>query len=84
VAVSGLGKLGLDRLLQAIDDALVLDPLVEVRFRIPQSEGAALAALDAGAQIGEKSFEGNLVHLTARGPSSLLDRYRKFRSRTSA
>jgi GTP-binding protein HflX len=84
VAVSGLGKLGLDRLLQAIDDALVLDPLVEVRFRIPQSEGAALAALDAGAQIGEKSFDGNLVHLTARGPSSLLDRYRKFRSRTSA
>jgi GTP-binding protein HflX len=84
VAVSGLGKLGLDRLLQAIDDALVLDPLIEVRFRIPQSEGAALAALDAGAQVGDKSFDGNLVHLTARGPSSLLDRYRKFRARTNA
>jgi GTP-binding protein HflX len=41
--------LGLDELLAAIDEALVADPLVEARFRLPQSEGAALAALEAGA-----------------------------------
>src|ERR1700739_4289353 len=42
LAVSGLIKVGLDALLAAIDDALVADPLVEARFRMPQSEGAAL------------------------------------------
>ena len=81
VAVSGLAKLGMDSLLAAIDDALTADPLVEMRFRLPQSEGAALAALEAGAVISDKRFEGNLVHLTARGPASLLDRFRRFRDR---
>jgi GTP-binding protein HflX len=79
VAVSGLTKLGLDQLLAAIDAALVVDPLVEARLRLPQSDGAALAALDAGAVVTEKRFEGNLVYLTARGPASLLQRYRRYR-----
>jgi GTP-binding protein HflX len=79
VAVSGLTKYGLGQLLEAIDEALVADPLVESRLRVPQSEGAALAALEAGAVVREKRFEGNLVHLTARGPASLLARYGRFR-----
>lgn len=80
IAVSGLAKLGLGRLLAAIDDAITADPLVEMRFRLPQSEGAALAALEASAVISKKEFEGNLVRLTARGPASLLDRYGRFRA----
>jgi GTP-binding protein HflX len=83
VAVSGLAKIGLDALLAAIDNALVVDPLVEAKFRLPQSEGGALAALEAGAVVSQKSFDGNLVFLTARGPASLLDRYRKFRERVT-
>ncbi len=79
VAVSGLAKLGLHELLVAIDEALVVDPLVEKRLRIPQSEGAALAALEAGAVVSSKKFEGNLVWLTARGPASLMERFRHFR-----
>jgi GTPase len=81
LAVSALAKLGLEELLAAIDEALVADPLVEVRLRLPQSEGASLAALEAGAVIRDKTFSGNLVHLTARGPASLLGRYRRFRER---
>ena len=81
VAVSGLKKTGLSDLLEAIDEALVVDPLIEARFRVPQSEGAALAALEAGAVLREKKFEGNLVVLTARGPASLLERYARFRER---
>jgi GTPase len=81
VLVSGLAKTGLDGLLAAIDAALVVDPLIDGRFRLPQSEGAALAALEAGAVVGEKRFEGNLVYLTARGPASLLGRYGRFRER---
>jgi len=81
VAVSGLKKTGKRDLLAAIDEALLADPLVEARFRIPQSEGAVLAALQAGALLREKKFEGNLVVLTARGPASLLERYARFRER---
>lgn len=81
VAVSGLKKIGLENLLAAIDAALVGDPLVEMRFRVPQSEGGVLAALEAGAVVKEKRFEGNLAYVSARGPESLLTRFRKFRER---
>jgi GTP-binding protein HflX len=82
IAVSGLKKLGLDHLLEAIDAALVVDPVIEMKFRLPQSEGAVMAALDAGAIVEGKRFEGNLAFVTARGPASLLNRYRRFRERT--
>lgn len=81
VAVSGLKKIGLDHLLAAIDAALIIDPVIEMQFRLPQSEGAVLAALEAGAIVKGKRFEGNLAFLTARGPASLLNRFRRFRER---
>ena len=81
VAVSGLKKLGLDHLLEAVDAALVADPVIEMHFRLPQSEGAVLASLEAGAIVEGKRFEGNLAFFTARGPASLLNRYRRFRER---
>ena len=81
VAVSGLKKQGLAELLAAIDDALVVDPLIEVKFKVPQSEGGVIAALEGGAVVEGKRFEGNLAYFTARGPTSLLNRYREFRER---
>jgi GTP-binding protein HflX len=80
VLVSGLAGLGLDDLLQAIDAGLVADPVIQMEFRIPQSEGAVIAALEAGSVSIVKRFEGNLIYLTARGPSSLLNRYRRFKT----
>jgi GTP-binding protein HflX len=82
IAVSGLKKLGLDHLLEAIDAALVADPVIEMKFRLPQSEGAVLAALEAGAIVERKRFEGNLAYVTARGPASLLNRYGRFSERS--
>jgi GTP-binding protein HflX len=81
VAVSGLKKIGLDNLLAAIDAALVVDPVIEMNLRLPQSEGAILAALEAGAIVNAKRFEGNLAYISARGPASLLNRYRRFLER---
>ena len=81
VAVSGLKKIGLDNLLAAIDRALVADPVIEMNLRLPQSEGAILAALEAGAIVDAKRFEGNLAYISARGPASLLNRYRRFREK---
>jgi GTP-binding protein HflX len=60
---------------------LVVDPVIEMDFRILQSEGGVLAALEAGALVGKKRFEGNLAYLTAKGPESFLGRYRRFRAR---
>jgi len=81
VAVSGLKRVGLDHLLAAMDAALVVDPLIERRFRLPQSEGAVMAALEAGSVVKEKRFEGNLAYVVARGPTSLLNRFRRFQER---
>lgn len=81
VTVSGLSRLGLDALLAAIDEALTRDPLAEAVFRIPQSEGGVVAALEAGAVVSERWFEGNLAYFRVVGPASLLGRYRRFRQR---
>src|SRR5580658_7857447 len=51
IPVSSLKEEGLDGLLQAIDAALVADPLMEAHFSIPQSEGRVLAALERGATL---------------------------------
>lgn len=82
IAISGLKKTGLDHLLAAIDAALVADPLIRVKFRIPQSKGSVLAALEAGAVLENKRFEGNLAFVTARGPASLLNRFIRFSEHT--
>lgn len=81
VLTSGLLHEGLNSLLQAMDAALVADPVIEIELRLPQSEGAVIAALEAGAILSRKRFEGNLAYLTARGPASLLNRYRRFQVR---
>ena len=78
VRVSALRGEGIAELLRAIDEALVLDPLLEVRFRVPQSEGRVLSAIEAGATVEEMRFEGNLAFFAATGPASLLNRYRRF------
>jgi GTPase len=85
VPVSALTGEGLDALLKAIDGALHSDPIVEADLRVPQHEGAVLATIDAGMIVHSRSYEGNLVHLTVSGPSSLIGRMRRFRAqKTSA
>ena len=79
VAVSAREGTGLDQLLARIDAALMADPLVTSTFRIPQSQGAVLAALEAGAVIEQQTYEGNLVRMRVRGPASLLGRYEHLR-----
>ncbi len=84
IPVSALTGEGLDGLLHAIDASLTADPLTQGDFRIPQSEGRVLAALERGATVLQQRFEGNLVFLSVVGPSSLLGRYRRFLQREPA
>jgi len=81
VPLSALTGEGVDNLLAAIDAALHSDPIVEAELRIPQHEGAALAAIEAGTIVHTREYEGNLVRLSVSGPASLVGRMRRFRAR---
>lgn len=81
VMVSARTGEGLDALLAAVDAALESDPVVDAEFCVPQSEGAVLAAMDAGMVVHERSYEGDSVRLRVSGPGSLVGRLRKFRVR---
>jgi GTP-binding protein HflX len=82
-AVSARTGEGIDGLLDAIDRALHSDPLVDAELRVPQQDGAVLAAIDAGLLVRRRSYEGNLVHLAVTGPASLVGRLRDYRLRDS-
>ncbi len=81
VAVSARTGEGMDALLAAIDRALHSDPVIEAELRVPQQEGAALAAIEAGMVVHQREYEGNLVRLVVSGPASLVGRLRKYRLR---
>ncbi len=78
VPVSAQNGDGMERLLEAIDLALIKDPLVEAELLIPQSDGATLAAIEAGMVIHERSFEGNAVKMRVTGPASFLGKLRNY------
>jgi GTP-binding protein HflX len=81
VAVSARTGQGMDALLAAIDEALHSDPVLSAELRVPQQEGAVLAAIEAGMVIHSREYQGNVVLLTVSGPASLLGRLRPYRLR---
>ncbi|HEY2468585.1 MAG TPA: GTPase HflX [Terracidiphilus sp.] len=81
VVVSAQTGEGMDALLDAIDKALFSDPVIEGELRVPQSDGSALAMIDGGMVVHSRKYEGNLVHIVASGPASLMGRLRKYRLR---
>jgi GTP-binding protein HflX len=81
VAVSARTGEGLEALLKAIDGALHTDPLIDAVLRVPQQQGAVLAAIEAGMVVHSREYEGNLVRLRVTGPASLLGRLRQYRLR---
>jgi GTP-binding protein HflX len=81
VAVSARTGEGMEALLKAIDGALHSHPLIEAELRVPQQEGAVLAAIEAGMVVHSREYEGNLVRLSVSGPASLIGRLRQYRIR---
>ena len=84
IVVSAQTGEGMDALRDAIDSALFSDPILLAELRIPQNEGAVLAAIDAGMVVHERSYEGNVVRLRVSGPASLVGRMRQYRVRSSS
>jgi GTP-binding protein HflX len=78
VAISAKTGEGLDDLLQRIDAALLIDPIMRRELLVPQDEGGVLASLEAGGIIHGREFVEQNVRLEVSGPASLLGRHRRF------
>jgi GTP-binding protein HflX len=78
VHVSAAKGIGIDRLLQHIDDLLEQDPVRQVRLEVPQAEGKVLATLDAKAVILSRAYRDGLVDLEVQAPASVLRGVRAF------
>jgi GTPase len=78
VHVSALRGQGLVTLLDRIDHMLEEDPLQRVHLRVPQSEGKALAMLEAGARIYSRHYRDGVVDMEAQAPESVVRRVTKF------
>jgi GTPase len=72
--VSAVEGTGLDRLLERIDDMILQDSVSRVRLRVPQSEGKALAMLEARARIYSRKYLDGAVELEADAPESVVRR----------
>ncbi len=78
VYVSAAKGLGIDRLLQRIDELMEQDPVRQVWLVVPQSEGKALAMLDAKAVVLSRKYLEGLVELEVQAPASVLRQVREF------
>ena len=78
VYVSAVEGTGLNRLLQRIDAMIEEDPVSRVRLHVPQSEGKALAMLEARARIYSRRYLDGMVELEADAPESLVRNVRDF------
>lgn len=69
---------GLEALMARIDEDVQVDPVTRVRLRIPQSEGKALALIEACARILSREYRNQVVDLEADVSESLLREVRRF------
>ncbi len=78
IHVSATKGIGLDKLLQRIDEQIAEDPVRRVHLRVPQSEGKALATLDAKAVVFAREYRDGYVELDVQAPESVLRRMKQF------
>ncbi|HZM12133.1 MAG TPA: GTPase HflX [Candidatus Limnocylindrales bacterium] len=78
VHVSAAKGIGMDRLLQRIDELIEQDPVRQVRLRVPQSEGKALSTLDAKAIVLSREYREGYVELEVQAPESILRNLKTF------
>jgi GTP-binding protein HflX len=74
VAISALTGEGMDRLLQAIDEVLPLDPIVRTTLHLPAGDGATLAILHEFGRVLSTEFGEEGYEIEAEIPESLRRR----------
>jgi GTPase len=78
IHVSAAKGTGLDKLLELIDAKIAEDPVRTVHLRVPQSEGKALASLDAKSVVLSRQYHDGYVELEVQAPESLLRKMKGF------
>ena len=78
VCVSAAKGLGLDALMEEIDQLLTGDAISRVKLRIPQNEGKMLALLEAKSTIHSRRYKEGLVELEVEAPESVLRRLKRW------
>jgi GTP-binding protein HflX len=78
IHVSAAKGIGMDRLLQRIDELIEQDPVRQVRLQVPQSEGKALATVDAKAVVLSREYREGYVELKVQAPESVLRKLQAF------
>jgi GTP-binding protein HflX len=79
IHVSAAKGIGLDKLLARIDQLIEQDPISRARLHVPQSEGKALAILDAKTVVFAREYRDGYVDLEVDAPESVLRQLRPFR-----
>jgi len=74
VPVSARTGAGFDELLEAIDNALALDPVSHQRFLIPAGEGSLIHLLHERAKVLSSQYRDDLCELEAEVPESVKRR----------
>jgi GTPase len=78
VHVSATKGIGMEKLLERIDELIEQDPVRQVRLQVPQSEGKALATLDAKAVVMSREYRDGYVELEVQAPASVLRNLKAF------
>jgi GTP-binding protein HflX len=78
IQVSATKGIGLQHLLELIDAKIAEDPVQRVRLRIPQSDGKALALLDAKANVFSREYGDGYVDLDVQAAQSVLRKVKSF------
>jgi GTP-binding protein HflX len=78
IHVSAVKATGLDRLLARIDQMIEQDPISRAHLRVPQSEGKALALIDAKAVVSGREYRDGYVELDVDAPESILRQLQRF------
>jgi GTP-binding protein HflX len=74
VYVSALEGIGLRELLQRVDDAMPVDPLVRLHFSVPLSDGRTLALVHGLGRVLQSEVHGREMEIEADLPESLARR----------
>jgi GTP-binding protein HflX len=72
--VSALTGIGLEKLLQKIDELVPVDPMVRLNFRLPLSDGRTLALVHGFGRVIRSRVERSHIALEAELPESIARR----------
>jgi GTPase len=77
-AVSARSGAGMEGLLKAIDESLLLDPVCLARFRFPAGEGGPLNLLHERARVLSSEYTNEYCEVEAEVPESVRRRLREY------